>query len=80
MSFQVSTIRAAFTLRLRCHHCLKITCRELISPDVEDAPSDIDELLGSAWLSRQTFACGECENPIATLVSIQKDEPPLVIQ
>lgn len=75
MLAEASTVRAAFTLRLRCHHCLKITCRALLSPDLEDAPSDIDELLGSAWLQRQTFACGQCENPIATLVSIRQDEP-----
>lgn len=75
MLAEVTTVRAAFTLRLRCHHCLKITCRPLLSPDLEDAPSDINELLESAWLQRQTFACAQCENPIATLVSVRQDDP-----
>lgn len=74
MFAEVSTVRAAFTLRLRCHHCLRITCRELISPDLDDAPTDIDELLESAWLRRQTFACGQCDNPIATIVSVRQED------
>lgn len=74
MSADRPTVRAVFTMRLRCHHCLQITCRELMSPDVEDAPSDVEELLESAWLRRQSFACGQCDNPIATLVSIRQED------
>lgn len=68
------TIRARFTMRLRCHSCEHVTRRLIESPDVEDAPADVEELLHSAWLHRQNFSCGECEAPTATLISV-KQEP-----
>jgi hypothetical protein len=43
------------------------------SPDLEDAPCTVDELLESAWLQRQNFGCSECENNIATLVSLRQE-------
>lgn len=69
-----STVRARFIVRLRCHNCLKTTTRAIESPDLEDAPCNVEELLESAWLQRQSFACGECENPIATLVSVKQED------
>ncbi|TXM65843.1 hypothetical protein [Methylobacterium sp. WL120] len=72
----VPTIRARFEMGLRCHNCHHMTKRMIESPDLEDAPTCVDELLVSAWLQRQSFACAECENPIATLVSVQQLEIP----
>lgn len=71
---EVPTIRARFTMRLRCHNCKHVTQRMIESPDLEDAPCCAEELLESAWLQRQSFACGECENPIATLISVKQEE------
>lgn len=71
---EVSTIRARFTMRLRCHNCKHTTTRTIESPDLEDAPCSVEELLESAWLQRQSFACGECDNPIATLISVKQEE------
>lgn len=77
---EVPTIRARFTARLRCHNCHHITRRTIESPDIEDAPSNVDELLESAWLQRQNFSCEACGEPIATLISVKQedlgDEPP----
>lgn len=74
MFVEVATIRARFTMRLRCHNCHHMTLRAIESPDLEDAPATVDELLESAWLQRQSFACAECENPIATLVAVKQEE------
>ncbi len=69
---EVPTIRARFLMRLRCHNCHHVTKRTIESPDLEDAPACVEELLQSAWLHRQSFSCAECENPVATLVSVQQ--------
>lgn len=73
MFAEVSTIRARFTMRLRCHNCHHMTKRMVESPDLEDAPCTVEELLESAWLQRQNFGCSECENTIATLVSVRQE-------
>ncbi len=70
---EVPTIRARFAMRLRCHNCHHVTRRIIESPDLEDAPCCVEELLESAWLQRQNFSCSECENPIATLISVQQE-------
>lgn len=75
MFTEVPTVRARFTMRLRCHNCHHMTSRTIESPDIEDAPATTDELLVSAWLSRQNFGCGQCENSIATLISVQQQDP-----
>ncbi len=69
---EVATVRARFLMRLRCHNCHHTTKREIETPDLDDAPCDVPELLESAWLRRQSFECDQCENPIATLVSVQQ--------
>ena len=48
MFAEVSTIRARFTMRLRCHNCHHMTKRQIESPDLEDAPCTVEELLESA--------------------------------
>lgn len=74
MFTEVSTVRARFLMRLRCHNCHHMTARTIESPDIEDAPTCVEELLESAWLSRQNFGCAQCENTIATLISVQQQE------
>lgn len=74
MFVEVPTIRARFTMRLRCHNCHHMTKRVIESPDLEDAPANVEELLESAWLQRQNFGCSECENTIATLIAVKQEE------
>ncbi|MFE1598218.1 hypothetical protein [Methylobacterium sp. ID0610] len=69
---EVPTVRARFLMGLRCHNCHHMTKRVIESPDLEDAPCSVDELLQSAWLQRQSFSCAECDNPVATLVSVKQ--------
>ena len=64
-------VRARFALKHRCNNCRRLMWHELISPDIEDAPADIEELRGSALLERQRYSCLECDHPITTLVSIK---------
>ncbi|MET3691703.1 hypothetical protein [Methylobacterium goesingense] len=52
-----------------------MTSRTIESPNIEDAPATVDELLESAWLSRQNFGCAQCDNTIATLISVQQQDP-----
>lgn len=74
MFAEISTVRARFTMRLRCHNCHHTTLRTIESPDLEDAPCTVEELLESAWLQRQNFSCSQCETPVATLVSVKQEE------
>lgn len=68
---EVSTVRARFALRFRCANCRHVMCRELISPELADAPSDVDELLGSNLLNGQFYPCDECDNPVSVLIGIK---------
>lgn len=72
MGVEVSMVRARFALRFRCANCRSVMCRELISPELEDAPADIEELLGSNLLAGQIYACETCENPVSTLISVKQ--------
>lgn len=64
--------RARFQLLQRCHNCERNQSRILDVPDVEDAPSDIDELMESAFLQSQRFKCRECEGFIGTIVAVKQ--------
>lgn len=39
-------------------------------PDVDEAPTDIEALLESAFLQRQQFVCPKCDNPIGQIAGI----------
>lgn len=71
MTDETGTVRARFGLRFRCTNCMHVMCRELISPNIEDAPYDVDELLESSLLSRCVYSCEECDNPITTLIAVK---------
>ncbi len=46
-------------------------CRELISPDLQTPPSDVEELLDeSNFLNRQLYPCEACDNPVSTLIGL----------
>lgn len=63
-------IVAKFRLSTRCHNCRAKTARVIEVPDAEDAPTEPDDLLASAFLARLPFRCGKCENPIGTILSV----------
>lgn len=46
-------------------------CRELVSPDLADAPADVEELLGSNLLNNQFYPCEVCDNPVSTLIGVR---------
>lgn len=46
-------------------------CRELVSPDLADAPADVEELLGSNLLNSQFYPCELCDNPVSTLIGVR---------
>lgn len=72
---EVSTVRARFALRFRCANCRHVMCRELVSPELADAPSDVDELLGSNLLNGQFYPCDECDNPVSVLIGVKPLRP-----
>lgn len=59
-----------FKLYLRCTNCRKDSAHMLAVPQVDDAPSDVDELVDSSILRTQCFLCDRCDSPIATLVAV----------
>jgi hypothetical protein len=67
-------LAARFQIFLKCENCRRRSCRTLDVPDVEDAPTGVDELVESAFLGRQVFACEVCDSTIATIVGINRSE------
>lgn len=65
---------ARFSLLLRCHNCQRNVSRRLDVPCGDEAPRDIDELLGSAFLQKQRYKCESCEGGIGTLIAIKQIE------
>ncbi|WP_428031525.1 hypothetical protein [Ancylobacter sp.] len=47
-------------------------------PAVDDAPTDIDDLLESAFLQRQRFVCASCDMPIGLIAGVAKLKIPEV--
>lgn len=46
-------------------------CRELVSPNLADAPADVEELLESNLLNSQFYPCELCDNPVSTLIGVR---------
>lgn len=63
-------IVARFRLSMRCHNCRAKTASVVEVPDADGAPTDVEDLLSSAFLARVPFRCGKCENPIGTILSV----------
>ncbi len=60
----------AFSLHIRCENCLRETTRLLSVPPGDDAPDDVDELMGSGFLSSMSFRCSHCDCVIGQLFGI----------
>lgn len=67
-------IAARFELHLRCENCRRNSTQMLDVPEAEDAPSDVEELLESAFLQSQVFFCTICESAIGTIVGVNRVE------
>lgn len=63
-----------FTLHLCCANCLRPTVRDVLVPQVDEAPYDVESFLESGMLSRLKFFCVQCESCIGTLVAVTTDE------
>lgn len=61
----------AFKVYVRCTNCQRDYGNLLCPPDVEDAPTDIDELLESNFLQSQRFVCETCESAIAEVTGVK---------
>lgn len=69
-----AAIRASFKLHYRCHNCQQNVFKRLDSPDVDDAPYDVEDLLESALLQNQRYHCTVCEGAIGTLIGVTRWE------
>lgn len=64
----------AFTLHIRCENCMKEQIRSVPVPDAEDAPTDIDEFLGSNLLASLTYKCPGCDCVVGQLFAVSVDK------
>ncbi|MEP9376168.1 hypothetical protein ABLE91_05600 [Aquabacter sp. CN5-332] len=63
-------IARQFKLFVRCECCRRESSRVIDVPDVEDAPTDVEELLCSTLLERQVFDCRECHGTIGLITGV----------
>lgn len=63
-----------FTLHLCCANCLRPTARDVVVPQTDDAPYDVESFLESALMARLKFSCSQCESCIGALVAVTTDE------
>ena len=61
-----------FELIIRCENCMRESVRCVPVPDVDDAPSDVDELIESSFLGNMRFSCRKCEGVIGLLVGASR--------
>lgn len=73
-SYHCGAAPRRFRLLMRCHNCRKETPKVIDFGDDEDAPSDVDELLESAALSRIRYQCSECESAIGTIIGVSQSK------
>lgn len=71
-----AALRASFRLGIVCPNCRAHSERRLDVPDVEDAPSDVQELLDSAFLQQQRFACQHCEGMVGVVRLVEQWKQP----
>lgn len=70
MVWPAVSIRATFELHIRCDNCMRESVTEVNVPDVDDAPLDPEDLLGSAFLQSIPYRCRHCDGVIGRLFSI----------
>jgi len=67
-----------FSLHLRCSNCLRDSFRDIAVPQVDGAPTCVDEFIESILLQRLAFDCSRCESVIGRLigVTVQRERQP----
>ena len=68
MQLAISEASRQFDLQIRCENCMRESERRVSVPDVEDAPTTVDELIESCFLANLRFCCPRCESAIGRLV------------
>lgn len=69
-------IAARFRLHLRCDNCLREQAKTISVPEVDDAPTDVEELLESAFIHQHwaTCHCGEVVTGLVAVTKLDLDE------
>jgi Zn finger protein HypA/HybF involved in hydrogenase expression len=71
LSLEGHAIVARFHLNMRCDNCRQVVGTVLNVPDVEDAPTEVDDLLHSELLHGMKFKCSKCESPTAIVIGVK---------
>ncbi|MGZ2455483.1 hypothetical protein ACVINH_000509 [Rhizobium anhuiense] len=69
MQLLISEISREFELQIRCENCMRESTRLIKVPRIDDAPSDVEELMESGLLGNLRFSCAKCDSAIGLLVS-----------
>ncbi|ANM12082.1 hypothetical protein AMK05_CH03733 [Rhizobium sp. N324] len=69
MQLLISEISREFELQIRCENCRRESTKLVCVPRIDDAPSDVEELLESGLLGNLRFSCIKCDSAIGLLVS-----------
>lgn len=65
-------VAACFRINVTCAGCLSRSSRNLAIPAIDEAPTDVDDLVDSGELDRMPFLCEKCEGRIATVTAIKR--------
>lgn len=70
MQLAYSRPSLAFELHIRCENCARESVRVVEVPDVDDAPQDVEALVGSGLLAGLRYCCAKCESVIGRLFAV----------
>lgn len=62
--------KASFELHIRCDNCMRETVKTLDVPNVDDAPTDPEDLIDSAFLQSIPYRCTTCQCQVGQLFKI----------
>ncbi|MBP1852143.1 hypothetical protein J2Z17_003598 [Rhizobium halophytocola] len=66
------TCKANYELHIRCENCMREASRIVSVPQVDDAPEDVEELLGSGLLANLRFKCSHCDSAIGRVFAVTR--------
>ena len=64
-----------FSLHIRCSNCLRDSFRDVEVPQIDGAPSSIDDFCESSVLQSLRFSCTKCESIIGRLIGVTVPRP-----
>ncbi len=71
MQLMIRESACEYDLFIRCESCRRETVRCVDVSDWDCPPSNIDELVESAYVARMPFSCGQCEGVIGRLFAVK---------